>query len=268
MAKAKGIALHIGLNTVDPDHYQGWDGQLFGCENDAHDMAAISEAAGFEHSMLLTSAATADAVEAAIGDTASKLVENDVFLLTYSGHGGQMPDSTSDEDDARDETWVLFDRQYLDDELYQCWSKFEPGVSIVVFSDSCHSGTAVRVAPGEVNKHAPRTMPKAQALKVYEANKSRYDEIQRAVPSSDAVEVGARVLLISGCQDDQTSADGEKNGLFTQTMLGVWNEGEFKGGYKGFYDQIVEKMPQWQRPNWLTVGASGAGFSRRKPFKI
>ena len=34
---AKGISLNIGLNSVDPNHYGGWDGQLAGCENDAND---------------------------------------------------------------------------------------------------------------------------------------------------------------------------------------------------------------------------------------
>jgi len=38
----KGISLHIGLNAVDPKHYQGWDGVLQACELDAKDMAAIA----------------------------------------------------------------------------------------------------------------------------------------------------------------------------------------------------------------------------------
>lgn len=37
-SKTKGISLHIGLNRVDPAHYQGWDGKLNGCENDAKSM--------------------------------------------------------------------------------------------------------------------------------------------------------------------------------------------------------------------------------------
>ena len=42
MAMTKGISLNIGLNSVDPKHYGGWDGQLAGCENDANDMADIA----------------------------------------------------------------------------------------------------------------------------------------------------------------------------------------------------------------------------------
>ena len=35
---AKGISIHIGLNHVDPKHYQGWDGALNACIADANDM--------------------------------------------------------------------------------------------------------------------------------------------------------------------------------------------------------------------------------------
>jgi hypothetical protein len=267
--KANGISLHIGLNRVDPAHYQGWAGALQGCENDANDLAAVAKQAGFAESVLLTDAGTTDAVKRGISAAASQLRAGDFFFLTYSGHGGQVPDTTADEPDHEDETWVLFDRQLVDDELYQLWSQFLPGVRILVLSDSCHSGTAVREEPGGApDPHAPRTMPKAQALAVYEANKAMYDAIERTVPPSSSADVGAHVLLLSGCQDDQTSADGARNGLFTQTLLGVWDAGNYKGGYKKFYNDVVAKMPPWQKPNWMTVGPASAGFQRRKPFTI
>ena len=34
----QGISVHIGLNSVDPRHYEGWAGQLTACEADAKDM--------------------------------------------------------------------------------------------------------------------------------------------------------------------------------------------------------------------------------------
>ena len=37
----RGYSLHIGLNHVDPDAYDGWDGRLFGCINDANAMKEI-----------------------------------------------------------------------------------------------------------------------------------------------------------------------------------------------------------------------------------
>ena len=41
---ARGIALTIGLNSVDPKHYAGWSGELNACEADAEDMASIATA--------------------------------------------------------------------------------------------------------------------------------------------------------------------------------------------------------------------------------
>ena len=39
MANARSI--HFGLNHVDPGAYNGWDGELAGCINDARDMQAM-----------------------------------------------------------------------------------------------------------------------------------------------------------------------------------------------------------------------------------
>ena len=39
---ARRVSIHIGLNSVDPTHYDGWDGKLQACEADANDMHAIA----------------------------------------------------------------------------------------------------------------------------------------------------------------------------------------------------------------------------------
>jgi hypothetical protein len=33
----QGTSVHICLNSVDPRHYEGWDGQLTACEADVKD---------------------------------------------------------------------------------------------------------------------------------------------------------------------------------------------------------------------------------------
>ena len=114
-ARPKGNSLHIGLNRVDPIHYAGWQGELVACENDAHDMEAIARSQGFVAQSLLTKSATSTAVLAAVEKAAKELVEDDFFFLTYSGHGGQINDVNKDEPDGLDETWVLYDRELLDD---------------------------------------------------------------------------------------------------------------------------------------------------------
>jgi hypothetical protein len=283
MAMPQGHSIHVGLNRVDPNHYQGWDGKLVACEFDANDMAELAGGAGFETETLLTEAAKADALIAAIDRAAQKLESGDILLLTYSGHGGQVPDTNGEEQDRMDETWVLYDRQVVDDELYALWAKFKPGVRVAVFSDSCHSGTVAREAVRAVGEdrvarsldggngaEEPRVkgMPDDLIRSVYEANKKTYDEIQKASPPFDKAEIGASVILTSGCQDNQTSLDGDKNGLFTQTLLQVWGKGKFKGGYRLFRKRIAQKMPPWQSPNLFLVGKSDPRFASQHPFSV
>src|SRR5687767_2327730 len=142
----KGVSLSIGLNSVDPGHYQGWSGDLNGCEADANDMAAIARSRGFDANTLLTKKATRKATLDLIASTAKALKSGDISMLSYSGHGGQLPDLNNDEDDGEDETWCLFDGELVDDEIFRALAAFKPGVRILMFSDSCHSGSVAKMA--------------------------------------------------------------------------------------------------------------------------
>jgi metacaspase-1 len=279
---ARGMSLHIGLNRVDPAHYQGWDGALTACEFDANDMRAIAEGQGFEPQSLLTKEASSEAILSAIERAAGELEGGDLFLCTYSGHGGQVPDRNGeDEDDRSDETWVAYDRQIVDDELYALWGKFAPGVRVFVLSDSCHSGTVTRDIEDEVpdpvstrEKAAAespryRAMPRDVMIATYRANAELYDAIQERLPGAETADPAATVLLISGCRDDQLSLDGFSNGLFTENLRAVWGDGSWDGGgYAEFREAIRGRMPAKQQPNYLRVGAANADFEQQKPFTI
>jgi metacaspase-1 len=278
---ALGISLHVGLNRVDPAHYQGWDGELTACEFDANDMRAIAEGQGFEARSLLTKEATSDAVLAAIERAAGELDQGDLFLCTYSGHGGQVPDRNGeDEEDRSDETWVAYDRQIVDDELYALWSRFAPGVRIFVLSDSCHSGTVVRdieaKVPGPVSTRQKaaaespryRALPRDVMIATYRANARLYDAIQERLPGAERADPAATVLLISGCRDDQLSLDGFSNGLFTENLCAVWADGAWEGGHAEFREAIRARMPAKQQPNYLRVGAANPEFEQQKPFTV
>jgi metacaspase-1 len=276
----QGISIHIGLNEVDPDHYQGWSGKLNACEADARDMERIATARDFETTTIMTGDATADAVTSAISDAAGKLQDGDILFLTYSGHGGQVPDTNNQEQDQLDETWVLFDRQLVDDELYDLWSQFASGARILVFSDSCHSGSVNRdifqvavphvVEAAMVDTPEPRTkdLPRDIAKRTYEQNKDLYDEVQKSHPAGETAEIGASVLLISGCQDNQLSLDGDRNGLFTSQVLSVWNDGSWVGSHPSFHKAVAAKMPPTQSPNYNPVGAPNTTFQQQTPLTI
>lgn len=278
---ATGIALTIGLNSVDPNHYQGWSGQLNACEADAEDMAGIAISQKFETvKTLLTRNATRDRFVKEISEASAKLTKGDIFLLSYSGHGGQLPDLNNDEDDGQDETWCLYDGELVDDEMYYELGKFKSGVRVLVFSDSCHSGTVTKgYYFKEVATHESRSanvkyrfMPDEIALRVYRKNQSFYDPILQNRKFKNRSErlnkTQASVLLISGCQDNQLSQDGAFNGLFTSNLLRVWNSGTFRGNYWKLYKSILRRMPPDQSPNYFRTGKQDLTFETQQVFTV
>jgi hypothetical protein len=280
------ISLHIGLNGVDPAAYDGWSGPLGACEADADSMIAIAASKKMTSTKLLTKQATRSAVLAGLRSASKSLRAGDFFFLTYSGHGGQVEDISGDEADKLDETWCLFDGQLIDDELFLELSKFAKGVRVLVLSDSCHSGTITRERPAPPPPGA-RMMPSDVARRVYEKHKAFYDGLQKDVmkatrgnsPDAALARVtvtnrltriagtcNASVLLISGCQDNQTSMDGVKNGAFTEQFLKVWNDGKYKGNYGRFHATVLARMPHTQSPNLFELGPTS--FANEQVFKI
>jgi len=295
----RGLSVHVGLNAVDPKHYAGWSGDLVACEFDANDMAALARAQEIKPTVLLTKRATRANVFKAIRAAAKTLRKGDLLFLSYSGHGGQIPDVSGEEPDKKDETWCLYDGELIDDEVFSELSNFADGVRIIVLSDSCHSGSVVRARVPETVAGTGRSkmMPPSVAMRTYTQNKAFYDRLQKEMADNvgrqsraadpDAAlaqlhatgsarltgiagKVKASVILISGCQDNQTSMDGDHNGAFTEQLLRVWADGRFDpkhGTYVNFHATIKAGMPSTQTPNLFTLGPV-ATFSKQRPFTI
>jgi hypothetical protein len=327
-----GFALTIGLNEVDPDHYSGWRGELSGCEPDARDMEMIASSQGFVTEMLLTKKATRKNVREKLECLSGRLKSGDLLVVSYSGHGGQVPDVNGDEDDDLDETWCLYDGEFLDDELFELWIKFQPGVRILVFSDSCHSGTVLKMKkvdfeipdpqrieifkrewqkikkqpkldrpailsiikgnrdmrmrikpmvrkrdmqPFTAENIAPTLVSRLASPMIlantYQRHKVFYDKIGRDAPKEDSTSVKASLILISGCEDDQASADIGFNGLFTWMLKNVWQNGDFDGDHQKFYEEIKTKVlasNDDQSPKLSTLGTNFAVFLNQRPYEI
>jgi len=75
------------------------------------------------------------------------------------------------------------------------------------------------------------------------------------------------VILISGCQDNQFSMDGDHNGAFTGQLLRVWNDGRFKGNHARLHALVRAGLPATQSPNLFTLGPA-AEFLQQTPFTI
>ncbi|KQX50791.1 MULTISPECIES: caspase family protein [unclassified Streptomyces] len=266
---ATGLALHVGLNRVDPARYEGWDGTLVACENDAHDMARLARTAGFETTTLLTRDGTVANVTGVLAEAAARLVPGDIMLLTYSGHGGQVPDAPGPdrEPDALDETLVFYDRQFLDDEVQAAFRAFADDVRIVALFDCCHSGSGIEL-PGGAEAEG-RFMPEPRQRQLYDRDRAFFTELRRSLAEdAPAGAAGPDALLVSGCQDNQVAADGDVNGAFTEALLKVWDSGAFQGGYRDFHRAIQRELPPTQSPNLYLTGTPDPSFLDQKPFTI
>lgn len=286
----KGLSLHIGLNDFDrtsPD-YEGVSAPVL--KNpiaDANSMEALAKARGFS-TLLLTGdkgeAATSDRVLGEIAKAAEELEPGDLFFLTYAGHGAQVPDQNGDEPDHLDETWVLWDRMVIDDELNRLLQTFKAGVRVAALSDSCHSQSVLRemyLPSSLADDYAKRDLdmqlpdaPPARMLtdeqKAADLFLSRHPDIA-ASPAPRSVDLAATVILLSGCQDNQTSSDGANHGLFTQTLLDVWGDPanpSFTGNYRSLLAAVVARMPPQQTPGFLEMGAADPDFEGQQPFTI
>lgn len=273
----RGISIHLGLNSLDPAHYPRLPAALLGCEPDARDMRTIAKARGFETNLLLGAKATRKALTDAVDKAAGKLKAGDILWLSYSGHGGNLPDANDEEPDGLDETWCLFDGHFVDDEVFELLGRLREGVRALLVTDSCHSGTVARAAVFnaaiEARDREPlvfRTLSLAQSAAAYDANRAFYDRILADRSLSGArKKVKASVMLLSACKDDELAADGFGNGLFTGKLKSVWNEGAFAGGYAKFHKAIRKAVTRpKQTPGLFWATRRNAGFLSEEPFSI
>lgn len=146
MRQPRGMSVHVGVDKVDAAHY-GDEFPLSSCVNDAQKMQEIAESLGYETQIYANEAATVANFTGFMRAAIDNLYAGDSLLITFSGHGSEIPNTSADEEaDGLDETLCFFDRMLIDDELYALFGQFREGVNIHAVFDSCHSGTAAKDA--------------------------------------------------------------------------------------------------------------------------
>ncbi|MCU0880072.1 MAG: caspase family protein, partial [Pirellulaceae bacterium] len=142
-----GLALTIGVDRVDRQHYNPLPSPLPSCVNDANAMAEIARSQGFRTITLTDAKATRLEVSRHIYFASQRMRPGDIFMISFSGHGPEHAPSTEPdaEPTGRDQGWCLYDWIMIDDELYSLFQLFQPGVRILAFADSCYSGTSTKV---------------------------------------------------------------------------------------------------------------------------
>lgn len=283
----RGHSLHVGINVASAAHYGPDLKPLAAAEFDAIDMKALADGLGYASTILLGQAATIAAVNAAYQQLATDAVPGDIVVITYSGHGGQLPDGSGDEtDDFADETWCLYDDQLVDDEIYEHLAAFKAGVRVLMISDSCHSGSVFRSVAGamvEIDPDAdappaeiPRILPRRNAAIAYREHQDAYEARQQALAArgwktrgfENILPIAASVRLLSGCQDWQYSYDGVANGHFTERLKRIWDRGRFTGNYEQFHRAIGAQMRADQTPGHSCIGIPDPLFDKQRPFEI
>jgi hypothetical protein len=220
-------ALCIGIND-----YPGTASDLSGCVNDAHDWIAALKGRGFTVASLLDGQATKARMVGAMQKLVKGAAKGDSLVITYSGHGTWVPDQSGDEPDGRDEGLCPHDigqgKVLLDDEIREIFEARAPGVKIVLISDSCHSGTVIRMARREAEATGPRLrflppelwMPREQLPRTSSGGLPR----SLAPPAmTGGLSLAGGDLLMAGCKDAEYSYDaafgGRPNGAFTYYAL-------------------------------------------------
>jgi len=195
-------ALLIGCN------YNNSAYQLNGCINDVNNIKSMIKNVGFNNINILTDDTETKPNKSNILTELTKLLSNsnnnDLLFFSYSGHGSQLVDRNGDETDGRDEVMVPLDFNVItDDELKTVIQTYlKPNVTLFALFDCCNSGTVLD-------------------LKYQYLDSLNYDNYTE---NNKAIDTIGNVIMISGCTDNQTSADAFINNTSQGAMTWAFIE--------------------------------------------
>ncbi len=273
---SRAVSIHIGVNQPQGRYA---DTPLGHSESTAWRMAELAGQAGYHRMLVLRGpAATRYAVHEALAGAAGLLERGDTLFVSFSGHGGQEKDRDLDERHGSDESWCLYDGELLDDKLAGYWRLFDPGVRIVVVSESCYSGGVGRTDHGLAAYAAAPHAPDVPRVMRGGRSRSRGPEADLAgvanpvasciaEPPADCCEIRASVLLLAASTEQQPAQDG----LFTRCLLDVWQAGAFRGSYCDLYEKVKSRVmfdAPGQEPQILMLGSPDPGFPLLAAFHV
>jgi len=179
----KQTAFLVGIN------YTGTINELYGCINDTKNVQdLLKNKYNFTNITLLNDETPEKPTKQNILNGLQTLLKNtesgDTAFFMFSGHGTRTADLNGDEKDGQDEIilpidGITLDTCILDDELNKIIrNTLKPGAKLVALFDSCFSGTVLDL---------------------------RYT--YGYPDNTNELETAGDVYMISGCTDQQTSAD-------------------------------------------------------------
>ena len=262
---SRAVSLHIGVNQPLDRRRE----KVEKSETAAWQMAELACQAGYDSMLVLRSQeATLGAVHTALTGLSPTLQGGDVLLVTFSGHGGRVQDRTGDAEDrdvdGYDETWCLYDGELLDDRLSAYWQLFNPGVRIVVVSESCYGAGMGRTGEGCAQ---PVFAPQTERRIRYRSAPGDADAAGvgpcMVVPSRITDRIRASVLLLTASAENQEAPSG----VFTELLLELWDSGRCTHTYGELHQRLSQRMMgSGHYPQLLMLGAADPDFPLAPAF--
>lgn len=200
----------------------------------------------------------------------------DTVLFHYSGHGSQVvsdDQQNTTEADGRDEIICPVDLDwndpFRDHDLGAVFKAIPECVHILVILDCCHSGTGLRnMIKKDLDQYTERDqinrfLPPPPSNILSNPLITLDDDLNFIVPDFDEKDIRtqknkfvvqtceqAQTILISGCQDNQTSADayigGRYHGALTYVLVKTLIDLNFKPSYIDIIIELNKRMDKYQ----------------------
>lgn len=255
-------ALLVGIN------YTGTPYQLYGCINDVVNMGSyLQKVRKYNSFVIMTDTTTIKPTRSNILAGFRALLQGaksgDELWFHFSGHGTLVHDASRDEESGKDSCICPIDVARAgfisDDVIRSNLAALVPkGVRLYMVLDACHSGTGcdLRYKYDDESYLTSRlaTLPEKYVPNDWSLQQTSY-EFKRYSKTE------GEVFCISGCQDEQTSADaflgGQASGVVTYLLLNCLNnnsESTYK--WKHLLKDICcgEKVNRFTQRTALTSG--------------
>ena len=239
----RAVSIHLGVSQPLDRRRERVDRS----DTAAWQMAELACQAGYDSVLVLRGQeATLDAVHTALTRLSRTLEQGDVLLVTYSGHGGQVRDKMDDAEDRDpdgfDETWCLYDGDLVDDRLSAYWQLFNPGVRIVVVSESCYGAGMGRTSYGCARpvlvSQPERRARSASAPGDVDAASATATGACMIAPSRITDRIRASVLLLTAAAESQEAPSG----ILTELLVELWDSGRCPHTYAELYQRLNQRM--------------------------
>lgn len=260
-AKSEKYALIISIGAYD-QNLTGW--YPISAQNDVPLIEKSLLQLGFSKTNIMhlqDKDATKEGMINALTELYSKVNKGDQVVIHYSGHGHQIFDDGDDEIDGLDECLVAFDapmkmkdgydgsKHFRDDELGTWIENFRIKLGsaghILLFLDSCHSGTGTR-GSAKVRGGAPPLVPEGWNPKIRKDGKVGFG-ITSAASRGAVTEALAKFVVFSGASANELNYetyDDEQNPVGSLSYCIYKSFSQMKPGdtYRQVFARIMAEM--------------------------